>query len=165
MLPGAHNQANAALAFAAAARFGLTEDAAIAALSHFALPDARWRRVEKNGVLFIDDTYNANPDAMVAALDAFASMPCRGRKIAILGDMFELGERAAELHAKVFDHAAGLGFAEVIAVGETASTCRADASFRTVAELAAVLADRFAPGDAVLLKASHGLHLGDVLGQ
>lgn len=165
VLPGAHNQANAALAFAAAARFGLTEDAAIAALAHFALPDARWRRVEKNGVLFIDDTYNANPDAMVAALDAFASMPCKGRKIAILGDMFELGERAAELHAKVFDHAAGLGFAEVIAVGETASTCRADASFRTVAELAAVLADRFAPGDAVLLKASHGLHLGDALGQ
>ena len=165
VLPGVHNVSNAALAFAAAERFGATREGALSALSGFALPGARWRRVEKWGATFVDDTYNANPDSMVAALDAFASMPCKGRKIAILGDMFELGERAAELHAKVFDHAAGLGFAEVIAVGETSSKCRADAAFRTVAELAAVLADRFAPGDAVLLKASHGLHLGDVLGQ
>jgi len=162
-LPGAHNQANAALAFAAAARFGLTEARAIDALADFALPDGRWHRVKKDGVLFIDDTYNANPDAMIATLDALASLPCAGRKIAILGDMFELGDRARELHEKVFAHAAACGLDRVIAVGETASACRADAAFRTVAELAAALGSLCAPGDTVLLKASHGLHLGDIL--
>ena len=165
VLPGAHNQANAALAFAAAARFGLTEARAIAALKDFALPGARWRRVEQRGVHFIDDTYNANPDAMIAALDAFASMTCAGRKIAILGDMFELGERARELHEQVFAHAAACGLDAVIAVGETSSGCRADAAFRTVAELAAARADLLKPGDTVLLKASHGLHLGDILNE
>ena len=164
-LPGAHNQANAALAFAAAARFGLTEARAIDALADFALPDGRWHRVKKDGVLFIDDTYNANPDAMIAALDALASLPCAGRKIAILGDMFELGDRARELHEKVFAHAAACGLDRVVAVGETASACRADAAFRTVAELAAALGSLCAPGDTVLLKASHGLHLGDILNE
>ncbi len=164
-LPGAHNQANAALAFAAAARFGLTEERAIDALADFALPDGRWHRVKKDGVLFIDDTYNANPDAMIATLDALASLPCAGRKIAILGDMFELGDRARELHEKVFAHAAACGLDRVIAVGETASACRADAAFRTVAELAAALGSLCAPGDTVLLKASHGLHLGDILNE
>lgn len=163
VLPGAHNVANAALAYAVAERFGVTRAQAVAALADFALPGARWRRSERGGVRFIDDTYNANPDSMIAALDAFAAEPCAGRRIAILGDMFELGPRAAEYHARVFDHAAALGLGRVIAVGALASACRCDASYPSVDALRADLGRLLAPGDLVLLKASHGLQLGSIL--
>ena len=116
VLPGAHNVSNAALAYAVAERFGVTRGQADAALADFALPGARWRKAEKDGVRFIDDTYNANPDAMIAALDTFAALSVPGRRIAVLGDMFELGPAADELHRRVFDHAAGLGFDAVVAV-------------------------------------------------
>ena len=68
VLPGEHNLSNASLAFAAAQRFGLTADEAAKALEGFALPGARWRKSERDGVTYIDDSYNANPDSMIAAL-------------------------------------------------------------------------------------------------
>lgn len=165
-LPGAHNQANAAAAFELASHYGLGEDDAIAALDGFALPGARWKRSEAGGVSFIDDTYNANPDSMIAALDAFAAMEgVAGRKIAILGDMFELGARSAEFHEAVFNHAAAKGLDIVIAIGETSSKCRADIKLRDAGELKEKLFTFAKPGDAVLLKASHGMHLGEALCQ
>ncbi|MGN0853983.1 MAG: UDP-N-acetylmuramoyl-tripeptide--D-alanyl-D-alanine ligase [Kiritimatiellia bacterium] len=163
VLPGAHNVANAALAYALAERFGVTRAEAVAALADFALPGARGRRVMRDGVLFIDDTYNANPEAMIAALDAFAALDGFHRKIAILGDMFELGPAAQELHDRVFDYAATRGFDQVIAVGEISSKCRCDARFATVQGLAAAIKGCFRTGDAVLLKASHGMQLGAIL--
>ena len=163
VLPGDHNVSNACLAFAVAERFGVTREQAVAALADFALPGARWRKVEKDGVLYIDDTYNANPDSMIAALDAFAKEPCRRRRIAVLGDMFELGENSVDYHRRVFDHAATLGLDAVIAVGETSATCRADVAYPTLEALKADVTGRFAAGDVILLKASHGMHLGDLL--
>lgn len=163
VLPGDHNVSNACLAYAVAERFGITHEQAVAALADFALPGSRWRKVEKDGIHFIDDTYNANPDAMIAALDAFAAQPCAGRRIAILGDMFELGPASAELHARVFNHAATLGLDQVIAVGEMSSKCSCDAAFPTVSALIAELKGLLTAGDAVLLKASHSMQLGSVL--
>jgi len=163
VLPGAHNVANASLAFAVAARYGATREQAVAALSHLVLPGSRGRRVEKAGVTFVDDTYNANPDAMVAALNAFMSVPCAGRRMAVLGDMFELGERSDELHRKVFAHAMTLGLDRVIAVGERSCGCPCDLAFRTTSDLKTHVGDLFAAGDAVLLKASHSLHLGEAI--
>ncbi len=163
VLPGAHNVANAALAYALAARLGVTREQALAALAGFSLPGARWKKTARDGVLYIDDTYNANPDAMKAALDAFAQEPCKGRRVAILGDMFELGPGAADFHARVFDHAAALGLDAVLAVGEISSRCRCTASFRSVSELKAGVKGLLAAGDVVLLKASHGMQLGAIL--
>ncbi|MDO4366136.1 MAG: Mur ligase family protein, partial [bacterium] len=74
-LPGAHNVSNALLASACAARFGVPEAACRAALKDFTLPGGRWRVVERGGVTYIDDTYNANPTAMLAALETFAALP------------------------------------------------------------------------------------------
>ncbi len=162
VLPGAHNVSNAALAFALAERFGATREQAVAALADFALPGARWRRTKKNGILFIDDTYNANPDAMIAALDTLAALP-GGRKVAVLGDMFELGPRSAELHRHVFVHARACGISLVIAVGAQASSCPADLTCATIDELREKLPDCLRPGDVVLLKASHGMRLGEAL--
>ena len=163
VLPGAHNVSNAALAYAVAERFGVTRGQAVAALADFALPGARWRKAEKDGVRFIDDTYNANPDAMIAALDTFAALSVPGRRIAVLGDMFELGPAADELHRRVFDHAAGLGFDVVVAGGERSSRCRCTVSFKTVEDAKSAIGKVVSAGDTVLLKASHGMNLGSLI--
>lgn len=161
ILPGEHNLKNAALAFAAASHFGLTPNLAVEALKNFSLPGSRWRKIEKDGISYIDDTYNANPDSMKAALKTFAAL--EGRKIAILGDMFELGENSEALHAEVFDYACFLGLDAILAVGKMSSQCCSTASFETLEELKAALPDILKPGDKVLLKASHSMNLGSLI--
>ena len=162
-LPGAHNVSNMCLAYALARELGVPHETCAARLADFALPGARWRRTEKWGVTFIDDTYNANPDSMIAALDAFAALPCDGKRVAVLGDMFELGERSEELHRKVFDHALKLGIPLVIGVGEQSSRCLCHLAYKTLDPLKKKFRVDVSAGDLVLLKASHGMHLGDLI--
>ncbi len=165
ILPGDHNVSNACLAFALAERFGATREGCIAALSGFALPGSRWKKVEKWGATFIDDSYNANPDSMIAALDAFAKTPCDGKRIAVLGDMFELGNRALEMHRKVFAHAMELGIPLVIGVGEMSSQCLCHLAYKELKSLKKKFRVDVSAGDLVLLKASHGMHLGDLIAE
>ena len=141
----------------------MSDEVCAARLSDFALPGARWRRVEKWGATFIDDTYNANPDSMVAALDAFASTPCDGRRIAVLGDMFELGPGALDLHRKVFAHAMALGIPLVIGVGELSSQCLCHLAYKDLASLKKRFRVDVSAGDLVLLKASHSMKLGELI--
>ena len=163
VLPGEHNVSNACIAYAVAERFGVTREQATAALADFALPGARWRKVEKDGVLFIDDTYNANPDSMIAALDAFAAMPCDGKHVAVLGDMFELGPESLALHRKVFAHAMALKLPLVIGVGEMSSQCLCHLVYKELKTLKKKFRVDVSSGDLVLLKASHAMNLGDLL--
>lgn len=163
VLPGAHNVSNACLAFAAAQRLGLPREQAAAALCGFALPGARWRRIERGGVLFIDDSYNASPDSMIAALDAFAAMPCAGRRVAILGDMFELGPQSGEMHRKVFAHAMSLGLQLVVGVGEESARCICHLAYKKTEDVRKRLRVMVSAGDSVLLKASHGMKLSSIL--
>lgn len=163
VLPGEHNVANAALAFAVAEHFGATREQAIAALADFALPGSRWRKLEKWGATFIDDTYNANPDSMIAALNAFVATPCDGHRIAVLGDMFELGEHSLELHRKVFAHAMSLGIPLVIGVGEMSSQCLCNLAYKSLADLKKKFRVDVSAGDLVLLKASHSMKLGELI--
>ena len=165
ILPGDHNVSNACLAFALAERFGATREGCIAALSGFALPGSRWKKLEKWGATFIDDSYNANPDSMIAALDAFAKTPCDGKRIAVLGDMFELGDRALEMHRKVFAHAMELGIPLVIGVGEMSSQCLCHLAYKELKSLKKKFRVDVSAGDLVLLKASHGMHLGDLIAE
>ncbi len=162
-LPGVHNASNMSLAFAAASRLGCTAAMAESALEGFSLPGSRWRITEKWGATFIDDSYNANPDSMKAALDAFAATPCDGRRIAVLGDMFELGEGALEFHRQVFDHAMSLGIPLVIGVGEMSSKCLCHCVYKDVRTLKKKFMLDVSAGDLVLLKASHGMKLGELL--
>lgn len=163
VLPGEHNISNACIAYAVAERFGVTHEQAKSALADFALPGSRWRKVCKNAVDYIDDTYNANPDAMIAALDAFAGVACKGRRVAILGDMFELGPDSQALHRSVFEHAMSLGIDVVVGVGATSSQCPCHRAYVDLASLKSDFGHLVAVGDLVLLKASHGMQLGSLL--
>jgi len=162
-LPGEHNRSNMLLALAVAKRLGVSEETCRERLVNFALPGARWRRIEKNGIFYIDDSYNANPDSMIAALDAFVKEPCDGKHVAVLGDMFELGSQSEELHRQVFEHAMALGIPLVIGVGEMSSQCLCHLAYKTLGPLKRKFRFDVSAGDLVLLKGSHGMHLGDLL--
>ncbi len=158
-----HFAENAALAFAVASRFGVTREQARAALDGLSLPGARWRLREKWGATFIDDTYNANPESMVAALDTLAVTPCDGKRVAVLGDMFELGPDALAYHRKVFDHAMRLKIPLVIGVGEQSAQCLCHCVYRELKTLKKKFRLDVSAGDLVLLKASHAMNLGSLL--
>ena len=163
VLPGVHNLANASLAFAVASHFGVTRAQALSSLEDFSLPGSRWRIVEKWGARFIDDTYNANPEAMIAALDAFAATPCKGKRVAVLGDMLELGPESERLHRRVFDHAMSLGIPLVIGVGEMSSKCLCHLVYKSLDRLKCKFRFDVSAGDLVLLKASNSMKLGELI--
>jgi len=114
-------------------------------------------------VVLINDCYNANPMSMRAALDDLAATPA-GRRIAVLGDMLELGASERQFHADVGRAAAECGVDLLIAVGPR-SVAMADAfpgeshKVADAAEAAALAGEQLAPGDVVLVKASRGLGL------
>jgi UDP-N-acetylmuramoyl-tripeptide--D-alanyl-D-alanine ligase len=155
-LVGEYNRWNMSLAWNCAKKFGVTEDQARKSLDGFVLPGDRWRKSEKNGVAFISDCYNANPSSMIAALETFAQEPCNGRRIAVLGDMFELGCESVKLHSEVKNRALELNLDKVIFIGDNF----AGLSFESAK---AELFSYVRPGDSVLLKASHGMALGRIL--
>lgn len=163
VLPGEHNVANAAIAFALAEKFGVSREMAAAAFSSVSVPGSRWRKIERNAVTFIDDSYNANPEAMIAALDAFAAMPCKGKRVAVLGDMLELGPESERLHRKVFDHAMSLGIPLVIGVGEMSSKCLCHLVYKSLDRLKCKFRFDVSAGDLVLLKASNSMKLGELI--
>ena len=179
-LPGEHNVSNARLAFAVAAQYGAKLHECVNSLAGFRLPGHRWEITEQNGVTYVNDAYNANPDSMVAALDAFVQI--YGRKspaypgdekkpqaggsrhlVAVLGDMFELGENSLELHRKVFRHAMSLGIDLVIGVGEMSSQCLCNLAYRKLDDLRKKFRVDVSAGDVVLLKGSRGMQLEKLL--
>jgi UDP-N-acetylmuramoyl-tripeptide--D-alanyl-D-alanine ligase len=122
--------------------------------------------------IVLDDAYNANADSMQAALDTLQVFPCRGRRIAILGDMGELGETSVAAHEEVGRRAAEKGVDYLVAVGEKsqvmASAART-AGLRNVLDLAEVekvgpaVTEIVRAGDVVLVKASRSTRLERVI--
>lgn len=166
---GVHQVANAALASAVGLRLGLTPGQVGAGL--VSAPPARLRmelRRSASGTVVLDDSYNANPASMRAALESFAALAVRGRRIAVLGSMLELGERSDAEHAEVGRDLASYEISELIAVGkETAALAEAarDAGAVEVIEARdpdhaySLLTDRVTGADAVLVKGSRSLGL------
>ncbi len=164
---GRHQVANATAAAAAAVALGLDGDAVAAALSA-AEPASRWRMEvhdRADGVRVVNDSYNANPASMAAAVETLAELGRdRGRTWAVLGDMLELGDEASALHTALAAQVATAGVDEVVALGEfapllvTGQPGRARVA-RDVAEAAAWVRADVRPEDVVLVKASRGLAL------
>ena len=159
-VPGKHMVTNALLAAAAGWKLGVPIDEIAAGLSSSSLTHGRLEQRNHHGITLIDDTYNANPDSMVAALETAAAIQTgpNGRHIAVLGRMGELGAHSQAGHRKVGETAASLGVA-VAAVGpgseEISRAAGPDAlHFPTHADAADWLATTAKPGDVVLFKGS-----------
>ncbi|MGI3779848.1 MAG: UDP-N-acetylmuramoyl-tripeptide--D-alanyl-D-alanine ligase [Janthinobacterium lividum] len=164
---GRHQVANATAAAAAAVALGLDLELVAGALSA-AEPASRWRMEvhdRADGVRVVNDSYNANPASMAAAVETLAELGRgRGRTWAVVGDMLELGVEAPALHAELAAQLAAAEVDEVVALGEFAPLLvagqpgRARIAQDTAQASAWVRAD-VAPGDVVLVKASRGLAL------
>jgi UDP-N-acetylmuramoyl-tripeptide--D-alanyl-D-alanine ligase len=171
-LVGAHQALNAAAAAAAALTAGLEPAQVAEALSSVA-GLSQWRmelRELPGGVIVLNDSYNANPDSMRAALDALASIGAAAdvrRTIAVLGEMRELGEASAAEHEAVGAYAAERDIDRVLVVGEAARAIHRAAGERSTflpdnAAAIAWLREQVGEGDAILLKASRGARLDEV---
>jgi len=167
-LLGRHQVSNALLALAAGTELGVTPEQARRGLADCAPPKMRLQIWEANGVRVLDDTYNANADSMLAALQTLHDMPCSGRRVAVLGDMAELGEHTALAHREIGRRSAELGVNRLVAVGRFAhDTIEAARSagllevskFADVPAAAAAVKSLVQPGDVVLLKASRSTGL------
>src|SRR3989449_1141141 len=117
-VPGLHMVQNALLAVAAGRVFGLSLEDCAAGLIAAPLTKARLQIKEIHGVQFIDDSYNANPDSMKAALQTLVELDTDGKRIAVLGEMRELGEETQRGHEEVGEEAAAFGIDQLIGIGE-----------------------------------------------
>ena len=175
-LHGAHHVPNALAAAALAAEFGMDTPAIADALNQ-ATARSKWRmelRERPDGVIVVNDAYNANPDSMRAAIEALAHITRDGRRgFAVLGHMAELGDITTASHEEAGRLAARAGVAGLIAVGSQAHPildgARAEAGWRGEAlavpdgtAAVAALGNRLRPGDVVLVKASRAAGLTDV---
>ena len=130
--------------------------AAALALDDDTVPSGRGNLMRCAGIDLIDDSYNANPASMQAALQAFGQKPASGRKFVLLGEMLELGEISAEAHQTIFEATAafdgcflvGAGFAELRGVGDAHHN---DADSMLIERLLETLQ----PGDSLLIKGSN----------
>ena len=162
-VPGLHMVQNALLAVAAGRVFGLSLEECAAGLVAAPLTKARLQVKEIRGVQFLDDSYNANPDSMKAALRTLVELDAEGQRIAVLGEMRELGDESERGHREVGQMAAALKVDHLIAIGNVAAGI-ADAAKQaglensstvaSTAEAAELLAVIAAPGDLVLIKGS-----------
>src|SRR5713226_4142444 len=117
-VPGLHMVQNALLAVAAGRAFGLSIEESAAGLAAAPLTKARLQIKEIGGVHFLDDSYNANPDSMKAALRTLVELDTEGKRIAVLGEMHELGRESERGHREVGETAATLGVDQLITIGD-----------------------------------------------
>jgi UDP-N-acetylmuramoyl-tripeptide--D-alanyl-D-alanine ligase len=165
---GRHQAANALLAIAIGAEFGLNPAEIRRGLAACAPLPRRLQLWEHNGVRVLDDAYNANADSVVAALQTLQDLPCQGRRLAVLGDMAELGAHSEAAHAEVGRRAAELGVGQLFAVGRMAPVIARAAreaglnrvfEFSDVETAAAAVKNFVKAGDVLLLKASRAARL------
>ncbi len=171
-VPGIHMVQNAMLAVAAGRVFGLSIEECAVGLASTPLTKARLQILEIDGIQFIDDSYNANPDSMKAALRTLVELDADGRRIAVLGEMGELGAESERGHREVGEAAAALRIDELIAVGAAGAGIASAAQHAGLENSVAVdsadeaaerLGKNAAPGDLILVKGSRSARMERVL--
>lgn len=174
-IPGRHNVMNALAAAGAAFALRLTVDDVAHGLAQITRHRSPMRldiTSTSNGVRVVNDAYNAGPASMAAALELLSTMR-GGRRVAVLGDMLELGTVAQQAHSDVGTDVARLGIDQLVAVGDYATTVITAAvgagmpaertiGCRDAAEAVDVVRRLVRPGDIVLIKASRGIRLEQV---
>jgi UDP-N-acetylmuramoyl-tripeptide--D-alanyl-D-alanine ligase len=171
-VPGEHMVRNALLACATGLAFGLTLEECAAGLAAIQLSKGRLQQKRVGGLLVLDDSYNANPDSVIAGLITLVQMPGGGRRIAVLGRMGELGHEAERGHRKVGEKAGELGLSCLITVGDEAHWIADSAQgaglrdvrhVATADEAAKALREMAHEGDIALLKGSRSAKMERVL--
>ena len=171
-LLGRHNARNAALAIAVAAEMGLSQEELIQGLKGCRAASMRMQLQTLGGVTVINDAYNSNPDSLQAALEALQAFPVKGKVIAVLGDMAELGEASKNAHIEAGLLVAKLGLNGLIAVGQWADemgrAARANgmknvAVFEDPTLAGKALASKLNPGDLLLIKGSRSVKLERII--
>ncbi len=168
--PGEHMVKNALAAMAVGEILGLSISEIEQGIKSYKTGKMRMQISElENGITIIDDTYNASVDSMVAALKVLQNIETTSRKIAILGDMFELGTHSEELHLQVGKAADAMDIDCVYTIGNYAqkinegiTVCEAE-HFENKQLCISELSRLLRPGDVVLVKASRGMHLEQVV--
>ena len=165
--PGAYMIYPAAMAIAIGEHLGLTKVELLSGIAAYRPVGSRMHLVRcSNDRIIIDDCYNANPQAMAEALRILAQTE-HPRRMAVLGDMGELGDLTEQAHRDIGELTRTLGLDTVVAVGPKAKAIQ-DANpdalwFPTVAEALPAIRAAFTTGTAVLVKASHAMHFTDIV--
>jgi len=166
-VPGRHNAMNALAATAATLALGVDLAAVVAGLSGYAGVKGRLQCLPaQGGAALIDDSYNANPDSVCAAIDVLAALP--GKKILVLGDMGEVGEAAAQVHDEIGGYAKSMGLDRLFTLGEHAATAARNfggggAHFKNVASLIEALRPLLDRETTVLVKGSRFMKMERVV--
>ncbi|MBR1599201.1 MAG: UDP-N-acetylmuramoyl-tripeptide--D-alanyl-D-alanine ligase [Lachnospiraceae bacterium] len=170
---GKHNVANCVAALAVANENGVSLEKAAAYMESYEGPRQKIIRADGKFTM-IDDTYNASPDSMRASINVLCDMPCDGKRIAVLGDMLELGEKSEEYHRDIGRYLLGKPVDEVYVIGELAAYIKDEMkqsdsenirvfSFSDNEEAAMSLVAILQPEDVLLVKASNGMHLNELV--
>ncbi|MDF2533817.1 MAG: murF [Clostridia bacterium] len=173
-MPGIHNVYNALSAISIAKMYGLSKSEIDKGLKNF--KPSKMRMEVFKGIMstkIINDVYNANPDSMQAAINVLASLETSGRRVCILGDMFELGEYAKDGHRMVGKYAVEHNVDVILAVGKMAKEIIKGASmvganqflysFDSVSEVIEHLNELIKANDIILIKGSRGMYMESIV--
>ena len=168
---GIHNVYNAVAAFVIAKHFGMADDEIVKGLKNYTPSGMRQRIAKVGDITVVADCYNASPDSMRAALKTLSSMKTSGKKIAVLGDMLELGTVSKESHFEVGKLCAELGVDELVCLGEEAKEYKKGCEFQNGKatwfddrdELAEYLRKTSQKDDVLWFKASRGMRFEELI--
>jgi len=171
-LLGRHNVLNCLAALLVGQRLGIAIKDAASVLEDFTAAGGRLERIAGDSVVILNDSYNANPASLQAAIEVLESWPA-ARRIAIIGDMLELGIASRQMHREAgramgqrkLDAVITVG-REAVALAEGASSVNARLlvrHFPNVKSLLLAIDDLLADGDVILVKGSRGMHMEDVV--
>jgi len=167
---GKHSACNALAAIAVGRKMGLNEETIIESLAHAHGPDMRLQLSRVSGVTLLNDAYNANPNSTRAAIETLMSLPNRGRRVAVLGDMLELGVHSDRYHDEIGELAGNCELDLLVCVGKKAKRIASSAKaagfdksriviYPDAMSAARASVRRVKSGDLILLKGSRGIGL------
>lgn len=168
-VPGQHNVSNAIAAATVGLAFRVPPKKIQWALHNFTAPAKRMEVLRINGFIVLNDTYNSNPDSVLAALQTMQSFETKGKRIAVLADMLELGSSAEKEHRQIGSVIARYGIEYLLTFGPLSrcTSMEAKTKFKAHYEqknmLAEYLAELLTPGDVVLIKGSRGMKMEDIV--
>lgn len=169
---GIHNVYNALCAYAMGKLLHMTDDEIQEGFLSYKSDGIRQTIIKKDTYTIINDCYNANPQSAKSSLDVMKTLPAK-RRIAVLGDMKELGEKSIELHKEVGQYAVSSGADVIIALGEESKYIIIGAKekaadkvefyhFDTTDDIAGHIKATSKPGDLYLIKGSHSMHMDEI---